>query len=153
MKNSLIFCSVKSEVDLLLWNVNHLNVWIEALESGFVGGDDVLSEVRAFFRVLVISSLDVGGLGLLESLLLGDNIGSNSLTGEEGWVGFVISKLKVLDWFLGNLLGRFLHLKTNTSLNVSNNHPCECGSSFSIDSTIVVHIEPSPGVCTVFLDI
>ena len=147
------FCSVKSEVDLLLWDVDHLNVWIEALEPGFVGGDDVLSEVGAFFRVLVISSLDVGGLGLLESLLLGNDVSSNSLTGEESWVGFVVRKLKVLDWFLGNLLGRFLHLKAKSSLNVSNNHPCECGSSFSIDSTIIVDIEPSPGVCTVFLDI
>jgi len=80
----------------LLWDVNHLYVWIEALESLFVGSNDMSSKVKAFLGIFIISSLDIGGLGLLESLLGGNNSGSNLFTSGESNVGFVILELNVL---------------------------------------------------------
>ena len=53
----------------------------------------MLSKVGAFGRVGIISSLDIGGLGLLESLLLGNNISGNSSVSLVGNVGFVILSL------------------------------------------------------------
>ena len=75
-----------------------MNVWIETLESGFVGSNDMGSEVKAFLRIFIVSSCDIGGLFGFESLLRGNDFSSGFLTCEESWVGFVVLNLDKAAW-------------------------------------------------------